>query len=182
MSDNDSINWTHNKLDFSKGGVLPAKDSYSIPPKGVLSPIQEFIEDRPSISDLVKQGSGKKNEGRCESDPHGIHQNAPGAKLDAGKLMGWLFLSGFANALEDVAKVTTVGATKYTKNGWVLVQDGKNRYMDAFMRHAFAYGQGEIMDDGPNGTGCTHISQMIWNLLAAHELDIREKKKNGQIH
>lgn len=114
---------------------------------------------------------------RTETDPNGIDQNAPGAKLDAGKTLAWLFFSGFSHALEDVAKVTTVGALKYTKNGWVDVPDGIERYKDAFMRHAFAFGQGNTIDDGPNGTGCTHISQMIWNLLAAHELDLRKKAK-----
>lgn len=114
-----------------------------------------------------------------ENDPNGIPQNSPGAKLDAGKNMGWLFFSGFSRALEDVSRVTTVGATKYTKNGWVDVPDGINRYMDAFARHAFEHGKGKVYDDGPNGTGCTHISQMIWNLLAAHELALRKQENES---
>ncbi len=113
-----------------------------------------------------------------ESDPNGIPQNAPGAKVDAGKLKAWLFFAGFANALEDVALVTTKGAEKYTENGWVEVPEGKKRYMNAFMRHALKFGQGKRIDDeGEGATGCTHISQMIWNLLAVHELELREGKK-----
>lgn len=109
-----------------------------------------------------------------EKDPNGLDQHAPGAKVDSGKLKAWLFFEGFAHALEDVANVTTVGANKYTENGWQVVPDGRKRYMDAFMRHAFEYAKGKRIDDeGPGATGCTHISQMIWNLLAVHELDLR---------
>lgn len=112
-----------------------------------------------------------------EKDPNGIDQHAPGAKVDAGKLQPWLFFSGFARALEDVALVTTKGAEKYTRNGWVVVPNGEERYMEAFMRHSLAYAKGEIYDNGPGGTGCTHMSQMIWNLLAVHELALRKNKE-----
>lgn len=123
------------------------------------------------ITPVFSQNTGEK-------DPNGKSQHEPGAKVDAGKLKAWLFFAGFANALEDVANVTTVGANKYTENGWVDVPDGKKRYMNAFMRHALKFAQGKTIDDeGPGATGCTHISQMIWNLLAVHELNLREKSK-----
>jgi hypothetical protein len=80
--------------------------------------------------------------------------------------------------LEEVAKITTIGAKKYTPNGWTTVPDGEERYMDAFTRHMLALGQGEVLDDGPGGTGCMHKAGMIWNLLAALELELRETK-NG---
>ncbi|OQB10747.1 MAG: hypothetical protein BWY21_00031 [Parcubacteria group bacterium ADurb.Bin216] len=112
--------------------------------------------------------------GRLEKDPHGLDLNSPGAKADAGKNRVWLFMAGFSRALEEVSKVTTIGANKYTPNGWVDVPDGQARYMDAFGRHMLKLGSGELMDDGPTGTGCYHKAQMIWNLLAAFELELRE--------
>ena len=114
---------------------------------------------------------------RIETDPHGKDQHAPGAKLDSGKLKPWLFYAGFARALEEVAKVTTKGAEKYTENGWVEVPDGKKRYMEAFGRHMVSLAKGEIMDDSPKGLGpdIYHKAQMIWNLLASFELELREK-------
>lgn len=112
--------------------------------------------------------------GRLEKDPHGLDLNSPGAKADAGKNRVWLFMAGFSRALEEVSKVTTVGATKYTPNGWVDVPDGQARYMDAFGRHMLKLGSGELMDDGVTGTGCYHKAAMIWNLLAAFELELRE--------
>ena len=110
-----------------------------------------------------------------EKDPHGLDQNAPGAKLDSGKTMPWLCIAGFSRALEEVAKVTTLGARKYTPNGWASVPEGTTRYMEAFGRHLLKLGQGELKDTGPNGLGDVyHISQCIWNLLAAHELQLRD--------
>lgn len=113
-----------------------------------------------------------------ETDPNGLSLNSPGAKADAGKNRVWLFMSGFSNALEEVSKVTTIGANKYTPNGWVDVPNGIARYMDAFGRHMLKLGAGNVMDDDVNGTGCYHKAQMIWNLLASLELELREVKND----
>lgn len=107
----------------------------------------------------------------AEADPNGIAQHAPGAKLDAGKPRVWLCVAGFSRALAAVARVTTVGAAKYTPNGWAHVADGEARYMDAFGRHLLALGRGEQVDQD---TSCLHKAQMIWNLLASLELELRE--------
>ena len=52
--------------------------------------------------------------------------------------------------------------------------------MEAFGRHALSLGQGKVFDDGPKGLGpdVYHKAQMIWNLLASLELELREK--NGK--
>ena len=106
-----------------------------------------------------------------EKDPSGLDAHALGAKLDAGKVMPWLCVSGFAKALTAVAHVTTVGAEKYTPNGWKTVVDGEERYMEAFGRHMMALGRGEQVDAD---TGCLHKAQMIWNLLASLELELAD--------
>jgi len=109
-----------------------------------------------------------------EQDPHGLSANTPGAKLDAGKMRPWLCIAGFAHALNAVADVTTKGAVKYTPNGWAAVIDGPERYMEAFARHMMALGRGEEIDAD---TGALHKAQMIWNLLASLELELREANK-----
>lgn len=106
-----------------------------------------------------------------EKDPQGRGQHVPGAKLDAGKSRVWLCIAGFARAFQAVADVTTKGAIKYTPNGWTQVPDGKDRYMDAFGRHLLKLGTGEIVD---KETQCYHKAQMIWNLAASLELELRE--------
>lgn len=132
-----------------------------------------------------------------EADPSGLSPHAPGAKLDAGKNRVWLMLEGFAPALsllmdehtthpgrriidanramirwpwalEAIAEVTTVGAKKYTPGGWAEVENGFARYMDAYGRHGLALAKGQKYDDdGPGSTGCLHLAQQGWNLLAA---------------
>ena len=82
----------------------------------------------------------------AEADPHGIAPHAPGAKLDAGKMLPWLCIAGFSRALAKVAEVTTKGAPKYSPNGWMEVPDGQTRYMDAFARHMLVLGRGETVD------------------------------------
>ena len=106
-----------------------------------------------------------------EVDPAGRDPHAPGAKLDAGKILPWLCLSGFSNALLAVADVTTKGALKYTPNGWMSVPEGETRYMEAFGRHMLMLGTGETVD---KDTSCLHKAQMIWNLLASLELEMRK--------
>jgi hypothetical protein len=117
-----------------------------------------------------------KNITYIETDPNGKSLNEAGSKADAGKLRPWLVLGDFSNALEEVAKVGTTGAKKYTAHGWLTVPDGKDRYMDAFGRHMLQLGSGKVYDDGPNGIYTKHLAQMIWNLLAVLELEQREEK------
>jgi hypothetical protein len=105
-----------------------------------------------------------------ETDPNGKSAHEPGAKLDAGKVLPWLCISGFAHALTAVADVTTKGARKYTPRGWETVPDGQARYMEAFGRHALALARGEEVDPD---TQCLHKAQMVWNLLASLELELR---------
>jgi len=100
---------------------------------------------------------------REESDPNGIGQHAPGAKLDAGKVRAGLVLFGFAHSLEQVARVGTYGAEKYSDNGWMQVPDGVRRYTDALLRHLLAEAMGERIDPE---TGLPHAAHCAWNALA----------------
>jgi len=112
----------------------------------------------------------------AESDPHGTDPHSPGAKLDAGKNRLGLVLGGFAKALEEVGKVGTYGAEKYSPNGWKSVPDGLVRYEDAMMRHWLTQHAGEKIDPT---TGLMHQAQLVWNALAVLELMLREENKNG---
>lgn len=104
-----------------------------------------------------------------EHDPNGLAQNEPGAKLDAGKIQAALVLGGFAKALEEVSKVGTFGAKKYSPNGWKSVEDGVGRYSDAMMRHWLAHQSGELID---TDSGLSHLSQVAWNVLAVLQLSM----------
>lgn len=135
-------------------------------PEGILTTTGkiEFVP-RTSISTL-------------ETDPSGKPLNTPGAKADAGKIKPWLVLGSFSRALEEVSKVGTAGAKKYTPNGWKTVENAEERYMEAFARHMLEIGKGNEMDDGPTGTYTHHIANMIWNLCAVLELKLNEKSSS----
>lgn len=109
-----------------------------------------------------------------EADPNGVPQHAPGAKLDAGKLLAGQILGQFPRALAGVAEVGTFGARKYTLGGWQEVANGIARYADAKVRHWLARMRGEEFD---SDSKIEHLKHEAWNVLAELELTLREKEK-----
>jgi len=108
-----------------------------------------------------------------ELDPHGKAPNEPGAKLDANKTRLGLVLGDFARALEEVGKVGTFGAAKYSPSGWVEVPNGIDRYHDALYRHLLAHAKDDLRDAD---SGLSHLSHACWNLLALLDLTLRGEK------
>ena len=109
-----------------------------------------------------------------EQDPNGKPSNEPGAKLDAGKAACWQgLLSYFPRACEQVASVSTFGASKYTWKGWGTVPNGFQRYSDAMVRHLIKEGTGELKDPDSQ---LLHAAHTAWNALARLELLIKETK------
>lgn len=109
-----------------------------------------------------------------EKDPHGFDQHAPGAKLDAGKNMMSLVVLDMNLALTQVAAVATYGAQKYTKGGWLHVENGQERYTDAMLRHLLKE-PNELCDPD---TGIEHAAHVAWNALARLQLLILNSKKD----
>lgn len=111
-----------------------------------------------------------------ESDPNGKNPHEPGAKLDAGKVAIWRgALDYFPRAIEQVAAVSTFGASKYAWKGWETVPDGINRYSDAMGRHLIEEATGHIYD---HDSGLRVAAHTAWNALARLELMLREEKKS----
>lgn len=132
-----------------------------------------FVADRFQVRShdgRVLLDSGESPRVPVESDPSGLPLSAPGAKADEGKVMGGLLLD-FAHALELVAEVGTHGAEKYSRGGWVAVDDGQRRYLDAAMRHLLKLGKGE-QDDADSGL--PHLAHIAWNFLAVLDLQRRD--------
>lgn len=110
----------------------------------------------------------------AEADPSGKAAGEPGAKLDAGKNRLGLVMFGFARALQEVGKVGTYGANKYTDDGWVSVPDGGRRYTDALLRHLMREATGEMLDPD---TALRHAAHVAWNALARLDLALRESER-----
>lgn len=107
---------------------------------------------------------------KVESDPTGKDPHTPGAKLDAGKNRLGLVFGGFSLALEEVGRVGTYGAQKYTDYGWSTVPNGIERYTDAMYRHLLAEANGKDFD---KDTNLLHAAHAAWNALARLELMVR---------
>lgn len=116
----------------------------------------------------------KENAVTKELDPTGRDAHAPGAKLDAGKNRLGLVLGGFARALQEVGKVGTFGANKYTADGWRSVPNGQARYTDAMFRHLLKESEGEANDPDSE---LKHAAHAAWNALARLELALIEESE-----
>ena len=109
-----------------------------------------------------------------ENDPTGRKASEAGAKLDAGKNRLGLVMFGFARALQEVGRVGTYGARKYSDNGWMQVPDGERRYTDAMFRHLMKEAAGEVKDAD---TELLHAAHTAWNALARLELMMRKREQ-----
>jgi len=106
-----------------------------------------------------------------ETDPNGLDQHEPGAKLDKGKVRVSL-LEDFSLALLAVAEVLDYGATHYSPGGWQEVDNGEQRYKDAAWRHLLKSRHEEFDSD----SGLPHQAQALWNWLASYELKLRKER------
>ena len=106
-----------------------------------------------------------------EVDPSGKAPSDPGAKLDHGKPRVGLVLHGFCRALLAVSEVGTMGANKYSDNGWKEVEDGIERYTDAMYRHLMYEAAGEQHDPESE---ILHAAHTAWNALARLDLMLKE--------
>lgn len=100
-------------------------------------------------------------------------QHTPGTKADANKPRVALMAHGFSQALIEIAKVTTFGATKYTPNGWKKVPNAQERYADAMYRHLLYEAGGEDIDPDSK---LLHAAHAAWNALALLEFKLNETK------
>lgn len=94
-------------------------------------------------------------------------------KDDKGKRTFSLVDPAIMYAIEAVG---AVGRAKYSrgkdgKDNWKLAfepdpQAGIEVYYEAFLRHVVAHWGGDVLDDGPGGTGLPHLYCAAWNLNA----------------
>lgn len=97
-------------------------------------------------------------------------------KLDGGKVPVYRgFIAYFPRAIEEVARVSAFGASKYAWNGWESVDNGVDRYSDAEVRHMLDRAKGEILADDSR---LMHLAHKAWNSMAVLELAIREKENH----
>lgn len=95
-----------------------------------------------------------------------------GVKFDSGKPR-WSLLP--IKQVEDVVKVLTCGAQKYSDNNWENVSNIEDRYFSAAMRHISAWKQGNKLD---GETGLPHLAHAVCCFLFIMWFDEKEDQ-NG---
>jgi len=99
-----------------------------------------------------------------------LDNSVPGAKADSGKPDPTLIFDSMPRALTAIATVGTFGAKKYSRDGWLAVPNGEQRYAAAQDRHRLARCSGERDDAESN---LPHLYHEAWNALAKLELALR---------
>lgn len=85
-----------------------------------------------------------------------------GLKYDDKKLR-WDLLP--IEQVEEIVKILTFGANKYTDNSWQRVENGIERYYAALMRHIVDWRKGEELDPESNIHHLAHAGCNILFLL-----------------
>ena len=97
-----------------------------------------------------------------------------GRKDDAEKpdysLLPW-------RGLDEVVRVLTFGARKYSRDNWKSVPDGRNRYFAAALRHMSAWGRGEERD---GESSLHHLAHATVSLLYIIEGGLDDRNTDGR--
>jgi len=94
-----------------------------------------------------------------------------GRKFDDGKLRYHLILPLWLKAL---VSILTFGAKKYDEYDWMHVDNAKDRYYSAMMRHIEAWRSGEWLD---KESGLPHLWHAFTNLAFLIYFDNKKDKK-----
>ncbi len=86
-----------------------------------------------------------------------------GLKFDSGKPRYDLLPF---SAMDEIARVLTVGAEKYGVENWREVEEAHRRYFAAAMRHMSEYQQGRVMDAETNLHALAHAACSLLFILA----------------
>ncbi len=96
-----------------------------------------------------------------------------GIKYDNDKLRLAEMIVDFAPELEELCKVWTFGANKYSKSNWKLLDNGKERYSNALIRHLIAE-DNNLYDEESN---LLHAAHIAFNALARIHFILEERKE-----
>lgn len=97
-----------------------------------------------------------------------------GIKFDSDKL-DWSLLPW--DVIETVVRRYHVGKAKYAAWSWTKLENGKERYESAMMRHFMEYKKGNRWDEDPRFQGefkSSHLQASLWNMMCLVWYELRE--------
>ena len=115
-----------------------------------------FEKSREYIRSILEQSMSDKEEVKPSL----------GVKFDKNKPMWSLVPPG---PMEEIVKVLTYGANKYSPDNWQHVNDPETRYFNAAMRHIWAWRQGEYFDEESHASHLAHAVCCLLFLLSFDE-------------
>lgn len=164
-----------NNILFKEGELLFVKKDYSfkdnIVPGGAIVELAEDVYNVDVMAVIYYEG-GKtcmplellepvsSEKGNSEKEGKSVKNDIIDDKLR------WDLLP--MEEIEDIVKVYHAGAKKYGPNNWQNLDNGINRYRAASQRHMMEYLRGNKIDEE---TGCYHLAQCAWNIIAMLYLD-----------
>ena len=100
-----------------------------------------------------------------------------GVKFDGHKPRWSLLPKG---AVLQIIEVLEFGAAKYAENNWQYVENGRQRYYDALMRHMEAWWLGEKTDPE---SGLSHLAHagccLVFLLWLDRDIDSKKQMDKG---
>ena len=97
-----------------------------------------------------------------------------GIKYDTNKPRLAEMIISFREPLIELCKVYEFGLNKYGKDNFRQLDNGKDRYLNAFIRHMVAAKDSPIDEE----SGIRHTAHMAFNALACLLFDLKEDKKD----
>ena len=95
-----------------------------------------------------------------------------GTKYDDGKPRLAEMIIDFKEPLLELCKCWTFGADKYSKSNWKLVDNGRDRYTNAMLRHLVQEDDNPVDDE----SGLLHASHIAFNALARLYFILQERE------
>jgi hypothetical protein len=95
-----------------------------------------------------------------------------GIKYDSNKPRLAEMIISFREALTELCKVYEFGLNKYGKDNFRELDNGKNRYLNAFVRHMVAEKDNPIDEE----SGIRHSAHMAFNALAYLFFDLEKEE------
>ena len=95
-----------------------------------------------------------------------------GTKYDEGKPRLAEMIVDFKEPLLELCKCWTFGANKYSKSNWKKVDNGKDRYTNAMLRHLVQEDNNPVDDESE----LLHASHIAFNALARLYFILQQNK------